>query len=479
MRHAALPHVIRAQATSSLAPTAPTVVAGKALRALRREHAVVVARVRVALRCALAAVLALSTRTSWYSPPAGPELVAALASAVVLWLLVKRRHVSTAVVAGAVIDCLALASGGWNDLHGATPFTASVDAVLLLTATYFAVLAAVLSLPTFVRESFVVALCALTASWASACEYPWPFALAVTMVISSFAVAAVWLGRQLMRLVADRVVEECSSALAHAERDRLDSANMQLARLNAELLVSQQQSETLTQLIVHDLRNPLSVVLAQLDVALPRLAAIPGVTDEVLDLAVAQPEALRLNGMINDLLVVAKLEKGYLRAEPKPTDVYDLLHAAAVAVKADASSHAVRVEVDADADLTAAVDVLLMRRLLDNLMRNAVRCTRAGDRILLAAQADGPNLRIVVRNSGPPVSEVARARLFEKFASVGGDRSKGFGLGLYLCRLVAEAHHGTIALVDRPEWSVSFETVLPAAPSPRESGDGDRRDGTS
>jgi len=107
--------------------------------------------------------------------------------------------------------------------------------------------------------------------------------------------------------------------------------------------------------------------------------------------------------------------------------------------------------------LTAALDPDLTVRLLENLVTNALRHVGDGHRIELASEKTGDGVRLAVRNSGPPVPADARDKIFEKYVTKGRREWHNAGLGLYLCRLVAEAHGGRMELVDRPSWSVSFE----------------------
>ena len=70
---------------------------------------------------------------------------------------------------------------------------------------------------------------------------------------------------------------------------------------------------------------------------------------------------------------------------------------------------------------------------------------------------------LAVRNTGSTISAEVRPHLFEKFVSDGRSRQNA-GLGLYFCKLVAEAHHGYIDVEESPEWPVGFVVRLPAAP---------------
>lgn len=165
--------------------------------------------------------------------------------------------------------------------------------------------------------------------------------------------------------------------------------------------------------------------------------------------------------MIGDLLLVSRLEEGALTLRPACVSVLAIVEPVGRALRAVASARAVRLDVAVPPDLVAPLDPELVRRLIENLVLNAIRHTGPGDRIEIAASSDGEALRLVVRNTGPGISEAARARLFEKEWTGGGGEWRNVGLGLYLCRLVARAHRGSIALVDRPGWNVAFEIAVP------------------
>jgi signal transduction histidine kinase len=441
------------------------------LATLRLESAVVFARVRVGLHLCLLGTLALATLTHVAAPAGwmgGLEAAAALGSIVILVLL-DTRKMPSAVIAGAVIDWLSLFSGAWLHLRGLTPFAGATGLALLSIAADFILVSAALTLPPGVRETSAAAVVSSTAVWGLARGFTTPVVLLMTGHVLALAAAMVWVGWRVTRVASQRALADHAFDLVHAERDQLDAVNRQLEQTNAGLRESQRQAETLTQLVVHDLRNPLASVLASLDLVVERIAQKPTLSEEHGDLAVAAGEARRLGTMLNDLLTVGRLENGELGATLEPSPVRRLFDATATAFRSAAASRGIRLAIEADPDLIATLDATLMRRLLDNLVSNALRHTAAGDRIELAASPEGASLRIAVRNSGAPLSTAARERLFEKHATTGEASSSNFGLGLYLCRLVARSHDGTIALVDRPGWTVSFETVFPAAPRPAAS----------
>ena len=150
-----------------------------------------------------------------------------------------------------------------------------------------------------------------------------------------------------------------------------------------------------------------------------------------------------------------------LRRETTPMAV--LLERIAEAHRPRARQRGVTVQVAAEAGLCAPIDFELAQRLLENLVNNALRYVAEGDRIELGAESFDDGVVLAVRNSGVPVPPEARAKLFEKYVTRGRREWHNAGLGLYLCRLVAEAHRGTIHCEPRAAGGTRFRIVLPAA----------------
>jgi len=221
---------------------------------------------------------------------------------------------------------------------------------------------------------------------------------------------------------------------------------------------------TLAELAAHDIRNSLAAVCALVVAVEERIAGAADLQTEVADLRVARAECRRMSRMVSDLVVRSRIERKRFHPEREATAVLSLLDDFARTIRSRAAASGVGVEVDADGTV-AMLDRELVYRLLENLAENALRHVQGGGRIQLVARAEGDGLlRLAVRNTGPEVPARLHARLFRADASagVGGAR-----LGLYACRLIAEAHGGTISLVARAGWNVSFEAVLPIAAESR------------
>jgi signal transduction histidine kinase len=227
------------------------------------------------------------------------------------------------------------------------------------------------------------------------------------------------------------------------------------------LVVAQNQSEALAQVIVHDLKTPLATLLQYVSLAENEVRELPGAAGLLDYLQRAGEEGRRLAKLIGDLLLVYRLERGAMAPTLEAVPLRILLHSVTRSFSSRAKERDASLEIAGDDDLVVPMDLDLMQRLLENLVSNALRHVGRGDRVSLEGRRADGGVRIAVRNSGPPIPEALRPSLFDRFVTAGRREWHNAGLGLYLCRLVAEAHAGSIALRDRPGWNVSFEVELP------------------
>src|SRR5262249_25636565 len=105
----------------------------------------------------------------------------------------------------------------------------------------------------------------------------------------------------------------------------------------------------------------------------------------------------------------------------------------------------------------------LARRMLENLAGNALRFLRRGGNLMFAASVEDGTLRLSVRNDGPEIPTDVQKTLFEKFGGGEARRGHNAGLGLYFCKLGAQAHGGQMTLERAQGWNVSFAATFPRA----------------
>jgi len=259
-------------------------------------------------------------------------------------------------------------------------------------------------------------------------------------VLALVGMAAAAVVRELDRLVARLVVNEVS---------------------HEELRRAQSEAETLTHLLVHDMKGPLTGLIGLAEVVGAELSGpLKG------DVKMIEAQGRRLQTMVGDLLAIARLERGVLQTPPEPVDLSALLRSLSDSYAAAAQRKGAQIAVAVDRGLCATLHRDMVHRLFDNLVLNALDFVRPGGRIEMAARQEGNELLLAVRNTGEPVPPEVRPRLFEKGAQSGSRKGKqNLGLGLYLCRLVAVAHDGTIALAEEPGWAASFVARLPVEAS--------------
>jgi two-component system sensor histidine kinase KdpD len=173
--------------------------------------------------------------------------------------------------------------------------------------------------------------------------------------------------------------------------------------------------------------------------------------DELVD--AIHEEALRMTGIVTNLLDMARLQAGSLQLNQQWTLLEETVGAALRACKRVLADHPVRVTLPADLPLLH-LDAVLMERLFSNLFENAAKYTASGTPLAVGAQqidADGaPFVRITIDDNGPGLPAGMEARVFEKFTRGEKESAKpGIGLGLAICRAIVEAHGGTIGALNR------------------------------
>lgn len=216
--------------------------------------------------------------------------------------------------------------------------------------------------------------------------------------------------------------------------------------------------------LVHDLRNPLAALAGNLALLREELAAVELTPIAAGSLDDCDALATRALALIGNIVDADALARGAVVARRAPVRLAVEVQAALATVAAELAVRGLVVERDLDDELVADVDQRLVRRVLGCLLDNAVRYTPRAGRVVIRGARDGRDLELAVGNSGPPLTDDERARVFERDfrrAERADGARRGRGLGLYFCRLVAEAHGGTIAVGRRDGLPVEFVLRLP------------------
>ncbi|NDJ75989.1 MAG: cyclic nucleotide-binding domain-containing protein [Chloroflexi bacterium] len=245
-----------------------------------------------------------------------------------------------------------------------------------------------------------------------------------------------------MRTVGDQVEQELVQQVTELQSEK------------EHLLELQRVRQETSNLVIHDLRNPLGVIaggLNMLEMVLPE--EVLADNRDILDLAVSASD--RMMRLVDSLLDVARLETGEMRLSLGATNLGTLMDEAVNRTRLAARQRQVTVHAVYPDDMPSIViDGETIDRVLANLVDNALKYTPADGTITVAADVYDDELVLSITDTGPGIPPDQRQRIFERFAQVEGSsvahRRRGFGLGLTFCKLAVEAHGGHIWVEEGP-----------------------------
>jgi len=218
--------------------------------------------------------------------------------------------------------------------------------------------------------------------------------------------------------------------------------------------------DDLTAMIYHDLRSPLGNIVSSLEMLSGMIGPEESV-QSVLNIAVNSTE--RIQRLVNSLLDINRLESGQTVATLQTWKPGKLIESAVKDVLPSAAGRRQKIQIEIAPDLpNVFVDAEMIRRVIINLLENAVKFSVVDTAIEIGARVDGPNVQFWVKDSGPGIPAGARERIFEKFARLKGkERPSGLGIGLAFCRLAVKAHGGKIWVESEEGKGSRFIFVLP------------------
>lgn len=243
----------------------------------------------------------------------------------------------------------------------------------------------------------------------------------------------------------------------------------------------------------HELRTPIAIIRGEADVTLRRAVRREAEYREAL--TVIQGESIRLTRIVDDLFLLARVDAGGPILTREVVELPDLAVDAVRSVRSIALSQGVTVTCDIaptvdEASATTTGDANLLRRLLINLLDNAIKHAPSGSTVRVVVDRDGQHLLLRVHDQGPGVPETIRATVFDRFVHEPHARETatgtGAGLGLAIAQAIAQVHGGQIRLLATAHTDgttaafpgATFEVRLPARrQKPHASGSADVRHG--
>jgi signal transduction histidine kinase len=211
----------------------------------------------------------------------------------------------------------------------------------------------------------------------------------------------------------------------------------------------------------HELRTPLAVLRSGLEVALARDRSP---TEHQAALTNAHREVVGLCKIAEELLMLARLN-GEVSIDRKPVDFGAVVNEVVAAVEPLAAARNIALHIGVRAGARMEGSVTHLRRLVINLVDNALKFTPPGGKIELLLTAEHGIATLQVMDTGPGIEATELPLIFERFFRGAHANGEGSGLGLSLCREIARLHGGQISATNRTGGGSDFLVTLPLAPA--------------
>jgi NtrC-family two-component system sensor histidine kinase KinB len=215
--------------------------------------------------------------------------------------------------------------------------------------------------------------------------------------------------------------------------------------------------------VAHEFRTPLTSLRMAIHLCVEEAAG--PLSEKQADLLItARQDCERLQGIVDDLLDLSRIQSGRVELLRRPVEARTLLEEAVTAAREGAAGAGIALAVrpDAVADEVAA-DPERVALVLSNLVANALRHTARGGSVSLGAARAAEAVRFEVADTGEGIPPEYLDRIFDRFFSVPGRRAGGVGLGLYLVREIVAAHGGDVGVQSRTGEGSRFWFTLPLA----------------
>jgi signal transduction histidine kinase len=222
--------------------------------------------------------------------------------------------------------------------------------------------------------------------------------------------------------------------------------------------------DELVMVVSHELRTPLTSIQGYVDLVLDDEELDPGARRF---LETAQRNASRLHRLVEDLLLLSRVDRAQLPLDLAPLDVATLTAGEIAASRVLAEDKGVALDLvlpPAGSSTTVQADEVRLAQVVDNLVANAVKFTPIGGRVRVEVAAAGASVRIVVADTGIGIPVEEQGRLFERFfraSTATAQHIPGTGLGLAISKAIVDAHGGTIEVASAAGLGTTFRVTLP------------------
>jgi signal transduction histidine kinase len=298
------------------------------------------------------------------------------------------------------------------------------------------------------------------------CVYPLANAIArqarLRWQILGAGAGLLFLGFAASHFIAKRFAAPVAKLAVDSEENRVRRKRVEaaLASTHEEL----QRSARFSADASHQLKTPVTVLRAGIEELLRRENLDSTVYDELSEL---HHQTYRLTGVIDDLLLLSRMDAGRLQIEFNPVNLSQLIEEWLDDLTALPDPLGLEVKTHVPPGLYIAGERRYASLILQNLLENARKYNRAGGRIQVSARADDGWAYLTVGNTGPSIPVEMQPYIFERFSrGANGEKIAGHGLGLNLARELVRLHGGELGLVSSDEKWTEFEVRFRLAQPP-------------
>jgi signal transduction histidine kinase len=251
------------------------------------------------------------------------------------------------------------------------------------------------------------------------------------------------------------------------DRNELRLVKQQLTKANEELSRLNRLKSLFLSMSAHDLRTPLTAISGYASLMLSKLSddIDPSIRNY---LSIVTHQAGRLNGLISDFLDLDQIEEGKLTLEPEPMDLRNIINEVTNVMQINADSKDITLVTNLPKEpLTLWGDRDKLYRVVYNLVGNAIKYTPRNGRVAVQSIKEDDQILLEVIDNGYGMTESQLTQLFQLYYRTEDARkskTQGTGLGLYIVKMLVEAHKGNISVTSQPEIGSTFSVTLPCQP---------------
>jgi len=252
------------------------------------------------------------------------------------------------------------------------------------------------------------------------------------------------------------------------EIDALTSAFVEMSGRIQEQIEQLRENDRLRRELVsnisHDLRTPLSAMQGYIETLIIKADSMsPAERDKYL--RIARKHTVRLGTLIGDLFELSKLDSASVTPNLEAFSLPELVQDIAQEFQLESERKEIQLSIDTQSNTAYTIgDIGLIQRVLENLVRNAIRFTPSGGEIIVSIAERPEAVRVAVSDNGPGIPDDDLPRIFDRFyRAVGGEeaRSDSSGLGLAIVKRILDLHDSRITVTSKLDAGTRFEFELP------------------